>query len=198
MKRFYKVLLGTESSAAPGFHYNVDEVTVAHHWNPEATHPRVMGGFSIATDAALIRWIFRGNILYDVTIPEDAEVVYPEREPVTGELARVNKVILSNPRPMTDELAMQFYKASKFTSKEDYYRILAGCAICGYEKTCREILKDHLTPETAQECLDVWKLFVKPDDYNHPFSPKLYLSIRKVLCILSDESNATTKIPKNR
>ena len=55
MKKFYKVLLGTESSACPGFHYKIDEVAVATHWNPSADNPRDMGGFSIATDAALIR-----------------------------------------------------------------------------------------------------------------------------------------------
>lgn len=185
MKQFYKVLLGTESSACPGLHYNIDELTVAEHWNPRGKDPKEMGGFSIATDAALIRWICRGNVLYDVIIPQDAEIAYPEHPSVQGELARVNKLILTNPRPMTDDLALQFYRTSKFKHHE-YYKILAVCAFCGHTKTCEAILKDHISPANARECLMHWDDFATPEQCSYPYHPELYRYIKQLLCGWAD------------
>lgn len=183
MKQFYKVLLGTESSACPGFHYNIDAVTEANHWDPAGKNPADMGGFSIATAAAIIRWICRGNILYDVIIPEDAEIVYPEHpsKSVYGELARVNKVVLTNPRPMSDEIAMEFYRKSKF-KHDEYYKILAICAVCGHEKTCEAILHERIGPENAKKCVHVWENFLTPEHCSYPYNPNLYYQVLKKLC----------------
>ena len=180
MKQFYKVLVGTESSAAPGFHYNIDSITEAPFWIPEGDGPKESGGFSIATEKALIRWIFRGDTLYDVIIPDDADILYPKHHCVQGELARVNKLILTNPRPMTDELAMQFYKASHFTRKE-YNKILAGCAICGYVHTCVAILKERIRIQDAQACLDCWERFIKPEHCLLSSDGKLYKVVQEKL-----------------
>lgn len=191
MKKFYKVLLGTESSACPGFHYNVDTETIAPHWNPAGDGPAEIGGFNIATEAAMLRWICRGNILYDVILPEDAEIVYPPNDQIQGELARVNKLILTNPRPMTDEIAMHFYKKAKFHHQE-YFKILVICAICGHTKTCEAILHDHVTPVNARECLMVWDSFLTPEHCSYPYNPELYRNIRKLLCqwiVMHDSGN---------
>jgi hypothetical protein len=48
VKRFYKVLLGTESSASPGLHYKVNGITIADAWNPEGVTPVDMGEFHYA------------------------------------------------------------------------------------------------------------------------------------------------------
>lgn len=189
MKRFYKVLLGTESSASPGLHYKVNGITIADTWNPEGVNPVDMGGFSIATDKALIRWIFRGNILYDVTIPDDAQIVYPPHQQVNGELARVNKIILTNPRPVTDEVALWLYRNSKFEHKE-YYEILAGCAICGYKKTCEEIYKDHITAENAAECVNTWANFITPERCSFSGDKELYYIFLKRIQNLANDYKA--------
>lgn len=172
-QQFYKVLLGTESSACRGLHYKINDVTVAPHWNPNGETPVEMGGFSIATRDALIRWIFRGNILYDVIIPEDAEIVYPQHAFADGEIARVNKIIITNPRPVTDKIALNLYKYSHFPQVE-YYRVLAGCAICGYKETCEAIMKDHIHSNNAADCLNTFKYWAKPSDVSYPSDGLLY------------------------
>lgn len=34
-----------------------------------------MGGFNFSTESKILRWLVRGDTIYDVELPEDAEVV---------------------------------------------------------------------------------------------------------------------------
>ncbi|MBQ8806122.1 MAG: hypothetical protein IJZ68_06520 [Bacteroidaceae bacterium] len=179
-KKFMKVLRGTQSSADPALFYKVDDVTIAQHWCPAEEDPVTMGGFSIATEKALIRWIFRGTVLYDVVIPDDAEIVYPKNPFVEGEIARVNKLILVNPRPMTDEIALQLYTTSIFSHRE-YYKILAGCAVMGYAKTCEAILNNHISPANAKQCLDDFAAFINPEIWPSPDGGLTYKTVITIL-----------------
>ena len=38
-------------------------------------NPKVIGGFSVSTENKIIRWIFRGDTIYDVTFPDDSEII---------------------------------------------------------------------------------------------------------------------------
>lgn len=54
--------------------YKVDEVNISKNWNPSLKDPDKMGGFNFTTYDSVIRWVCRGDTLYDVIIPEDAQL----------------------------------------------------------------------------------------------------------------------------
>lgn len=179
-KQFLKVMFGTTSGADPKLQYKIDELNEAAHWNPNGRDPIEMGGFNIATEKALIRWIFRGDTLYDVIIPDDAELIYVPNEYAYDEIARVNKVIVTNPRPMTDELALWLYKNSNFP-QEAYYRVLAGCAIMGYTKTCETLINERISPNKAQDCINAFNGFITPKTWRSFDGGETYEKVVAVL-----------------
>lgn len=74
MSKYLKVMLGTKSSASD-FEYKLGEVNVAKIWNPKELILKKMGGFNFSTESKILRWLVRGDTIYDVELPEDAEVV---------------------------------------------------------------------------------------------------------------------------
>ena len=67
-------MFGTKSGASD-FEYKLGEVNVAKIWNPKELDPKKMGGFNFSTESKILRCLVRGNTIYDVELPEDAELV---------------------------------------------------------------------------------------------------------------------------
>lgn len=67
-------MYGTKSHAG-GFEYKIDEVNEADNQNPEASNPEEFGGFKFSTEDKILRWILRGDTIYDVEILNDAEII---------------------------------------------------------------------------------------------------------------------------
>lgn len=67
-------MYGTKSHAG-GFEYKIDEVNEADNQNPEASNPEKFGGFNFSTEDKILRWILRGDTIYDVEILNDAEII---------------------------------------------------------------------------------------------------------------------------
>ena len=138
MNKYVKVMFGTTSGAKSDFEYKIDEENISNTWNPNAENPREMGGFNFSTEDKILRWLVRGDTIYDVEIPKDAEVIDVQNESAPHGVFRTNKIIITNPRQVTDEMAMFFYKISNLPEKS-YYKALASCAIRGYKNTCLKI-----------------------------------------------------------
>mgnify|MGYP001160419269 FL=1 len=84
MSKYLKVMFGTKSGASD-FEYKLGEVNVAKIWNPKELDPKKMGGFNFSTESKILRWLVRGDTIYDVELPEDAEVVdYPSNSAPHG------------------------------------------------------------------------------------------------------------------
>lgn len=160
MKKYVKVMFGN-TSGANGFEYKEDEVNVAKIWNTSAKDPKEMGGFNFSTEDKILRWLVRGDTIYDVIIPGDAEVIDVESISAPHGVFRTNKIILTNPRAMTDELAMHYYKISDLPEKT-YFKSLAGCAIRGYKNTCMQIIKDKVNKDNIDLVLSEINDFVEP------------------------------------
>ncbi len=79
MKKFVKVVDGNISNAN-GFIYKIDEVNIAINWNKDEVDPEKMGGFNFSSEDKILRLLHRGNTLYDVIIPDDAEVVICDKD----------------------------------------------------------------------------------------------------------------------
>ena len=116
MNKYVRVMDGLKSNAG-GFNYKTDEVNVSENWNPKALEPEKMGGFNFSTETKILRWLVRGDTIYDVDIPEEAEVIDSPSESAPHGVLRSNKIIISNPRRVTDELAMELYLKSDLRRK---------------------------------------------------------------------------------
>ena len=142
MSKYLKVMFGTKSGASD-FEYKLGEVNVAKIWNPKELDPKKMGGFNFSTESKILRWLVRGDTIYDVELPEDAEVVDCPSNSAPHGVFRSNKIIISNPRTVTDDIAMELYLKSDLPEKS-YYKAMAGCAVRGYMNTALKIFKDKV------------------------------------------------------
>lgn len=138
------------------FEYKIGEVNVATVWNPKAENGRDFGGFNYASEECILRWLHRGDTLYDVEIPEDAENIKVEGATT---IYRTNKIILKNPRPVDDEMALYFYKISSIPEKS-YYKALGAVSIMNYKNTALAILKDKVNKDNIDIVLEEWNDFI--------------------------------------
>ena len=158
MSKYLKVMFDNKGV---NFEYKIDEVNIADTWNPNTYDPKEMGGFNFSTEDKILRWLVRGDTIYDVEIPDDAEVIDCPSESAPHGVFSSNKIIRTNPRPMTDELAMNFYLKSDLPEKS-YYKSLAGVAIRGYRNTALKIIEDKVNKNNIDLVLSEIEDFVKP------------------------------------
>ncbi len=132
MKKYVRVMDGLKSNAN-GFEYKLDEVNVSKKWDPSTLNPKEMGGFNFSTEDKILRWLHRGTMIYDVMIPEDAEIVLCDEE---KGIYRANKIIVTNPRNITDGVVMDLYRKTKLSNK-----IIAQCLLTLLFKNRLQIVK---------------------------------------------------------
>ena len=152
--KFIKVMFGNKGA---NYEYKIGEVNVANTWNPKAERGREFGGFNYTTEDCILRWLHRGDTLYDVEIPKDAE--NNKLEGATT-IYRCNKIILTNPRKVTDEMAMEFYKKSNIPEKS-YYKALGAVALMNYKNTALAILRDKVNKNNIDIVLEEWNDFIQ-------------------------------------
>lgn len=162
MTKYVKVMFGTTSGAKSDFKYKIGEVNISNNWNPNSNNPKEFGGFNYCSEDCILRWLHRGDTIYDVEIPEDAENIKLEG---STRIYRTNKIIIKNPHKIDDELALHFYKISNIPEKS-YYKTLAVVSLMNYTKTAHEILKDKINSNNINEVLDEWNDFITHDKEN--------------------------------
>ena len=154
-----KVLFGNESKYEESIYkYKIGEVNVADNWNPE--NKEKPGGFNFSIEEKIARWLVRGDTLYDVTIPEDAQVLEIENESSPNGVFRTNKIILTNPRKVTDEIALELYKKSKLPEKS-YFAIIVGYALRGYINAAKQIIKDKVNQDNLDAAIKEYESYYK-------------------------------------
>lgn len=156
MSKYVKVMYGTTSGAKSDFEYKINEINIANNWNPTAHNGKDFGGFNYCSEECILRWLHRGDTIYDVTVPKDAENIKIEGATT---IYRTNKIIINNPRKIDDNLALHFYKISNIPEKS-YYKALGVVSIMNYQKTAREILKDKVNKDNIDEVLSEWNDFI--------------------------------------
>ena len=167
--KYIKLLDGIKSNAN-GFEYKIGEVNVANNWNPKTMEPELMGGFSFSVEDKIIRWIHRGDTVYDVEIPEDAEVIDCSGPSCPNGVFRSNKIILSNPRKLNEEMVMDFYKKSNLPQKT-YYHCIVVVLHRSYLNVAKQIIKDKVNKENINDCINEFESFIteKRDGLKHEF-----------------------------
>ena len=152
MEKYVKVMFGNKGA---NYEYKIDKVNIASNWNPKATSGREFGGFNYTTEICILRWLHRGDTIYDVEVPNDAENIKIEGATT---IYRTNKIIVRNPRKITDDMAYEFYKKANIPAKS-YPKALCAVVLMGYGKTANAILKDKVNPENVEYYLEEWNDF---------------------------------------
>ena len=149
VSKYVRVMDGLKSNAG-GFEYKLDEVNVADKWNPNNLEAEETGGFNFGTEDKILRWLHRGDTIYDVIIPRDAEVIKVDDE---KGIYRANKIIVTNPRKVTDEMVKKKKKKNTLSNK-----IIAQCLLTLIWKNRLEIskyiIKDRVDLNNVDEILE--------------------------------------------
>ena len=152
--KYVKVMFGNKGA---NFEYKIGEVNIANTWNPNAKKGRDFGGFNYTTEDCILRWLHRGDTLYDVKVPENAENIKLQSATT---IYRCNKIILTNPRKVTDKMALEFYKKSNIPEKS-YYKALGSVSLMNYKNTALAILKDKVNKDNIDIVLEEWNDFIQ-------------------------------------
>lgn len=160
MSKFVKVMYGTTSGAQNDFEYKLEEVNISNNWNPKAASGKEFGGFNYCDEKCILRWLHRGDTIYDVEVPEDAENIKVDGATT---IYRTNKIIVRNPRKVTDDLALHYYNISKIPERA-YYKALGVVAIMGYKNTAFQILRDKVNKDNIDDVLEEWNDFISHGD----------------------------------
>lgn len=156
--KYLKVMF-SEKSRYNDFEYKVNEINVSPHWNKNALTPEEMGGLNYSNEENILRWLHNGNTIYEVEIPSDAETVSVRESATPYGVFRSNKIIIKNPKPVTDEMALEFYK--KTTIPESAFpKALGSVSLMNYYNTAITIFNDKVTKENVDYYLSEWNDFM--------------------------------------
>ena len=180
--KYLKVMYG-DASHANGFKYKIGEVNEADNWNPEADSPKEMGGFNYASEDVILRYLLRGDILYDVSIPSDADVVECSTENVANGVFRSNKIIVSNPRMLTEDIVMDLYLKSKLSEKT-YFQCV-NFLVYKYPCVARKIVIDHVNDSNVDSVIEEYAKYFK-DESEH--DNENYKMIERALREIKDKN----------
>lgn len=168
--KYIKLIDGLKSNAN-GFEYKIGEVNVADKWNPTTFDPALMGGFNFSVENKILRWIHRGYTVYDVEIPEGAEVIDCSSSSCPHSVFRTNKIILTNPRKLTENMVMEFYNKSDLPLKT-YYQCIVVVLYKKYVNIAKQIIKDKVNEENIGDCINEFERYImdKHDGLEHKFN----------------------------
>ena len=151
MSKYIRLMDGTKSNAG-GFEFKLGEVNIAKTWNTTTYDPAIMGGFNFSTEEKILRWIHRGDTVYDVEIPEDAEVIDCPSKNCPHGVFRTNKIILNNPRKVNEDMVLDFYKKSDLPDNT-YYQCLVVLLYKNYVNVAKQIIKDRINEDNIDDCI---------------------------------------------
>ena len=161
MKKYVRVMDGLKSNAS-GEKFELNKVTTANVWNPTETDPEKMGGFNFSTEDKIIRYIFRGDTIYDVIIPNDAEVIKVDEE---KGIYRANKIIVTNPRKVTENMVIDIYKKSTLPINR-YFQCIYCLLFRKYINASKFIINDIVNKENINEAIKEFEDFAARSNGN--------------------------------
>ena len=175
MTKYVRVMDGLKSNAG-SFEYKLDEINVAKNWNPDNLNPEEMGGFNFGTEDKILRWLHRGDTIYDVIIPEDTEVIKVDNE---KGIYRANKIIVTNPRIITDDMVIKLYEKNTLSNK-----IIAQCLLTLIWKNRIEIskyiIKDRVNLDNVNEILEEFVNYAGDKNLSYDSTQEIYTILKEI------------------
>ena len=155
--KYYRVIQ-TIKEYCDGRRFPIDEIVTADKKvNLDAIKTTQMGGFCISSYEYIFRWLIRGDTLCEVKIPEDTKIYKTISD---NGIYIADKIILTNPRKIDDDFAMELYKVSTLPEKS-YFLAMTASAICGYINTALQVCEDKVNKENVDMAIKELEDFCK-------------------------------------
>ena len=162
-KKYYRVIQ-TIKEYRDGKRFPIDELVIADkEIDLNATESMQMGGFCVSTYNYAFRWLIRGDTLCEVIIPEDSKFYKTVSD---NDVYVCEKMILTNPKKIDDNFAMELYKASTL-NEISYFRAMTACAICGYINTALKVFEDRVNEQNISIAISEFEGFCKRREQEH-------------------------------
>lgn len=155
--KFYRVIQ-TVKEYSDGRRFPIDEIVIADKKiNFIAEQQIDMGGFCVSTFDYIFRWLFRGDTLCEVIIPENEKIYKTVSE---NGIYIAEKIILTNPKKIDDDFATELYLKSNLP-EVSYFKAMTACAICGYIKTALKVCEDKVNKDNVDTAIIELEEFCK-------------------------------------
>ena len=159
--RYLKWVFGTNIGHVENKQYKIGEVITSNTWDPYNEDWDKRGGFNFTNDECALRWMSRGDTLYEVEIPEDGEIVEVKNDKTPGGIYIANKIILKNPIPISEELLVDFYHKSKLPLST-YFECIGILAARGFYDLSLDIIRDKVNVDNIDLAIDKFNSSLKP------------------------------------
>ena len=162
MSKYVRVMDGLKSNAS-GEEFKINKIITAKTWNPNETDPEKMGGFNFSTEDKILRYIFRGDTIYDVIIPSDAEVI---KVNIEKGIYRANKIIVTNPKIITENMVIDIYKKSTLPINR-YFQCIYCLLFRKYMNASKYIINDIVNKDNINEAIKEFEDFAARSNGNN-------------------------------
>ncbi|MBR2827834.1 MAG: hypothetical protein IKE70_01200, partial [Bacilli bacterium] len=160
-----------------GQKFELGKEIICDTWDPNQQDWDKRGGFHFTNKECALRWMSRGDTLYEVEIPSDAEVIEVKNDKTPGGIIVANKIILKNPIPISQELLLDFYHQSKLPL-ETYFECIGLLASRGFYDLSLIIIKDKVDNHNIDIALEEFNQSLKPW---HKVDYECYYKVKEVL-----------------
>ena len=157
--------------------FEIGKVITCDTWNPNNTDWDKRGGFNFTNEECALRWMSRGDTLYEVEVPEDGEILEVKNDKTPGGIIVANKIILKNPIPISEELLIAFYKKSKLPLTT-YFECIGLLSSRGYYDLALTLIKDKVNMDNIDLALAEFNSSIKPW---HEVDYDCYNKVKEVL-----------------
>jgi len=185
--KYVRVLNG-DISHTSGFKFKIGQENVSLKWNPNADNTKDFGGFNFSTEDKILRYLHRGDTIYDVEIPEDAEVIEVDSRNAPHGIFRTNKIIVYNPRPVTEELVIELYNKSNLPINT-YYQCLVTLLYKGHKDAVKYIIKERINLKNIDEAIKEFEEFIVSKDNKKFNYDELWDDAKEIYDILKEIQN---------
>ena len=157
LKWVYKDSIGHKDNQK----FEIGKVTTCDTWNPTDSDWDKRGGFNFTNEECALRWMSRGDTLYEVEVPSDGEILEVKNDKTPGGIIVANKIILKNPKPISNELLIDFYNKSKLPLST-YFEVIGILATRGYYDLALQIIKDKVDMDNIDLAIEKFARAIKP------------------------------------
>jgi adenylate kinase family enzyme len=175
--KYLKWAFGTSIGHKENEHFEIGKEIEADMWDPDNDDWDKRGGFNFTNEECALRWMSRGDTLYEVTIPSDGELKEVKNDKTPGGIIIANKIILTNPIPISNELLIELYKKSSLPI-ETYFESIGLLASRGYYDIALIIIKDKVRMDNIDLAINEFNSSLKPW---HKVDYDCYNKVKEVL-----------------
>lgn len=182
--------------------FEIGKVIVCDTWNPSNKDWDKRGGFNFTNEECALRWMSKGDTLYEVEVPTDGEILEVKNDKTPGGIIVANKIILKNPIPISNELLLDFYAKSKLPLST-YFECIGLLASRGYYDIALKIIKDKVDLNNIDLALEEFNNSLKPwhevdyvcynkvksvlEEIKSPIDINLFIDKESYIKVLSDD-----------